>query len=130
MLQYSHFDDFETWDIWNKVCSHRQIDVKKYGEILMSKLYDVYCAISSKEFDILILDADNTICYGEDIKLQCDGLSKLAYSSLLSRGIRGVISSVIIFSFNMMGISAQKQCGFAHIMRILTSPDFRRYVGL
>ncbi len=129
MLQYGHFDEFETWDIWNKVCEHRGIDLKKNGKIIVSKIYDVYYAITSPEFDVATLDADIEY-HLHDIQTQCDSLFKLAHSDIMSRGVRGVYSSIIIFSYNIMGFSAQKQCGFANIMRILTNPDFRRNIGL
>lgn len=130
MLSYCRFDNFEEWDVWNKVCEHRQIDVTKFSKILLSKLYDVHCAINDTQFDLTLCDAEQTVFIFNDIKRQCEFLVALSHSTQLTRGVRSILSSVIIFSLNMMNIPAQKQCGFVHIMRILTNPDFRRELGL
>ena len=130
MLQFCNFDDFEEWDVWNKVCEHRQLDINKYGIILLSKLYDVQQAISNDMFDLSLHESTNVSSYYDHARLMCNKLIDLSYSTQLTRGIRGIFSTIIIFGFNMMGLSAPQQCGFSHIMRVLTNPDFRRGLGI
>ncbi len=129
MIGYCQFDDFEEWDVWNKVCEQRRIDVKEYGEIILSKLYDVQQSVSCEQFNLEVIDNEQTAFYFSDIKRQCRKIVALAYCAKMTRGVRSIFSTVIIFAFNMMSISAQQQCGFAHIMRALTNPDFRREIG-
>lgn len=126
IVEMFRFDSFEEWDVWNKVCQHRVIDVKKYRTALLSKTYEVFQAISFSDYEISLYSEKNVAEALLRLQANIKNLKDLSQSSILERGIRGVGSSIVIFSFNIMAVSSSKQAGFSHIIKYLKHPDLRR----
>lgn len=122
-------DDFETWDVWCKVVSHRRIDLKKYRGIILSKMFDVYSGVYEVD-RINQVESQNETVALERMEQIIKDICMIYYSEKCERGIRGIISSIIIFTFNMMKESSGKQAGFSHIMYMLNNPDIRRVIDL
>lgn len=130
MLDCCGFDQFEMWDVWNKVCYFREIDLKTSNKILLSKLYDVYCAISDEKYSLRKFSNIIIMNSLSDIKANCKELKEKSFQNEFSRGVRGIMSSVLIFDMNMAGMSGQLQCAFSNILRFLKNPDFRKELEL
>lgn len=118
------FDYFEEWDVWKKVAAHRRINWEDSKEQVISILPAVY-QIINVEINSLPFFHDQQNIY--NLNRITDFIAEIIAvpEEKLERGERGILSAIIIFSFNMLEVDLQRQAGFVYALSILKNPDFR-----
>lgn len=110
-------DSFEKWDVWRKLKKFRKMEIDS-EEILLKLLptfYRLHRILKEKKAKI------------EDDELliaKIDELRSLQEEGSLTRGIRGIYSSLVIFFMNMIGLGAKEQVALVNAMNVINHPDF------
>lgn len=132
LLRHAGLDAFETWDTWRKVRDLRYLaDDELFGILeenraALGELFDLsparFVSVFPPNIQMPIMDYLSAV---ENIGGQ---LLALNQKGDLHRGLRGILSSLVIFHWNRHGLPPGVQAGLAYIMEKANDPDTRRWV--
>ncbi|MFJ7406205.1 MULTISPECIES: thiopeptide-type bacteriocin biosynthesis protein [unclassified Lysinibacillus] len=120
-------DDFERWDCWKKILELRAFDESKYKMMLLNMISEINLIIRL-DIEKTLEDVNQNI-KDEILKINTnliklfEELQRLYYHGKLTRGIRGIVSCLIIFMWNILGVQPGIQAGYSYSFSYLTSPD-------
>lgn len=123
-LYYAGLDDFEEWDVWNKVLLMRKVDNEDTSHLenkeendgrLHSSLY-IAMLIGPTVFNYF----NNTLSTYKNIAKELEILNR---KGELTRGIRSIVATKIIFQWNSFGFDALHQYSLAKKMVDLKKPE-------
>ncbi len=120
IVSYSSLDKFEEWDIWKRVSEHRKIATEKDLKIICDNLYNIYLSLNKEEVynsEIIELNLNKLKNYITELK-------EITHNNFCDRGFRSIVSSIVIFSMNILKIEASYQIGVVNAITILKNPDF------
>jgi len=116
-------DKFEAWDIWEKVYKMRKFDPGKYCELIENykESINFISDINKEKFIELYISKYNSIQFDEFLaKLykQLYNLKSAYFYGKLSCGLRGILSRIIIFCWNIFGFNGSMQGLFSYLFSL------------
>lgn len=120
-------DLFERWDCWQRIFKLRDFDSSQHLDMLIRNSSEVVEIVNAEISEIIkneTLDfrrnLKNKLAELDDILTK---LNQLNYTGSLNRGIRSISSCLIIFMWNIMGVSPGVQGGFSFMFSYIYHPD-------
>ncbi|MDA1526826.1 thiopeptide-type bacteriocin biosynthesis protein [Bacillus cereus group sp. TH260-2LC] len=134
IVTQTNLDKFEIWDVWKRIDKLRFVEYEKIKSIVDSNklkietilsmsVEEVFARIKSSRFREVFEKSVKLFSYlGEE-------LFTLNIEGELTRGIRGILSCIVIFNWNMIGFSPGIQAGLAKMVTVAKDPDKEVTVG-
>lgn len=120
-------DDFEKWDCWNRVLDLRDFDESNYTDALLKFTNQLKNVLNLNEVEVLQeIDEhmrNKVSIINKNLIRLSNELKSASEKGDLTRGIRGILSCIIIFMWNIFGIKPSIQATYAYSFTYLNSPD-------
>ncbi|WP_411342579.1 thiopeptide-type bacteriocin biosynthesis protein [Paenibacillus sp. WLX1005] len=118
IIEKVNADNFEIWDCWSKIFQLREFDLEKYKKII-EKNYRSFELLSDMRVDELLSNYSENFRefflneYIPNLDILIEEHKNHYFKGDLTRGIRSILSAIIIFNWNIFGLKAGLQGSLA-----------------
>lgn len=119
-------DNFEVWDCWNRIYTLREFNRENFAHILDKNKAGIEEVIGYSYIDFSKIFKVDFSDYLDELKNDTDNLiakfQKYHFNGNLDRGIRILLSFIVIFSWNILDVKPGLQGGISAILSDIYEP--------
>ncbi|MFB7121450.1 thiopeptide-type bacteriocin biosynthesis protein [Bacillus tropicus] len=127
LIKIINEDSFERWDTWKKIELLRKANSENINKVIGNNIeaFNKITSLDENEFSKVFISKDDIFIqeYINDIKKNAELLKLAGDAGKLDRGIRSILSCIVIFIWNIMGYNSGLQSGIANLAKEKYSPD-------
>ncbi|PEP13995.1 thiopeptide-type bacteriocin biosynthesis protein [Bacillus wiedmannii] len=127
LIKIVNEDSFERWDNWKRIELLRKANSENLNRVIGNNIeaFNKITSLDENEFRKVFITKDDMFIqeYINEIKKNSESLKLMSGAGKLDRGIRSILSCIVIFNWNIMGYNAGLQSGIANLATVKYSPD-------